>query len=146
MTNLRVDDVDLVERKIRIRAEIGKGGNVDEYVQIPDCLLADMEPLVIYPPHFYLFGVNGLPASKKVGRDTLSKRHGAILRTHQYPAGYTAYSWKNTGAVHMLKAGISILHISTMMRHKSLDYTRGYFKSLGFSDIRNEIQKQLPII
>jgi integrase len=146
MTNLKVGDVDIFERKIRIRPEFGKMGNADEYVQIPDCLLAELEPLTAYPPHYYLFGVNGLPATKKIGRDTLSRRHNAILRSHQYPRGYSTYSWKNTGAVHMLKAGISILHISNMMRHKSLDYTRGYFKSLGFSDIRQEIQKQLPQI
>ena len=144
LMHLRVGDVQISDRRIKIRAGVGKSAGRDEYVMIPDCLLDELQELCRYPAHYYLLGVNGMPALKKPSRDGMSRRHNATLRNLNYPSTYSFYSWKNTGAVHMLKQGISILHISSMMRHKSLDYTKMYFKSLGFADIREDVNRLLP--
>ncbi len=144
MRSIRIADIQVQERRIRIRAGIGKSATRDEYVPVPDFLLQELEQYMHYPAHFYLFGANGLPAIKRVSRDGMSRRHNAALRNLNYPKGFTFYSWKNTGAVQMLKNGISILHISRLMRHKSLDYTREYFKSLGFEDVKDDLNKLMP--
>lgn len=45
--------------------------------------------------------------------------------------GYTAYSWKDTGAIAMVRAGLDIVAIQKHLRHKSLATTQVYLQSLG---------------
>lgn len=144
MTSIKVGDIQIADKRIRIPAGSGKSASVDEYVLIPDFLLGELAQFKHYPSHYYLFGPNGLPAHKKSNVSSMSRRHNNALRNLHYPKQYSFYSWKNTGAVMMLKQGISILHISKLMRHKSLDYTKEYFKSLGFSDIQEDISRMMP--
>lgn len=146
MRSIRIGDLQLHEKRIRIRAGVGKSATRDEYVPIPDLLLQELEQYLHYPAHYYLFGANGIPASKPLSRDGMSRRHNSALRNKNYPNSFSFYSWKNTGAVSMLKNGISILHISRLMRHKSLDYTNEYFKSLGFDDVQNDLNRLMPVL
>lgn len=144
MSSLRISDLQLADKRIRIPAGSAKSSGGDEYVLVPEFLIQELEAFTVYPAHYYLFGPNGLPAYKKSNINSLSRRHNNALRLLHYPRPYSFYSWKNTGAVMMIKEGISILHISKLMRHRSLDYTKEYFKSLGFSDINESISHLMP--
>lgn len=146
MQHLQIKDIDIAQRRICIKSEYSKSGSNDEFAMIPDQLVADLAQYLAYPRHFYLFGLYGMPGIKFLGKATLYRRHEKLLDDFNYPDGFVFYSWKNTGAIHMLQQGISILHISKLMRHRSLDYTREYFKSLGFSDFNVDISKMMPVI
>jgi len=143
--NIKIGDINLEEKKIRISSYSGKYYK-QEYIQLPDALLADLVPYMQLPDNFYLFSPRGRPGIQCYGRDTMSKKHKRILKQLGYPKGYTFYSWKNTGAVHMLNRGMSLLDISRLMRHKSLDYTKEYFKSMGFDERRADIQQFYPVL
>jgi integrase len=146
MQHLQVKDIDLAQKRICIKAEYSKSGQDDEFVMVPDHLLGELSDLCFYPKHFYLFGHNKVPGPKYLSKATLFRRHEKLLEDFNYPKGFVFYSWKNTGAIHMLMQGISILHISKLMRHRSLDYTREYFKGLGFEDFNTDISKMMPKI
>ena len=146
MQHLQIKDIDLAQKRIRIKAEYSKSGQQDEWVMVPDQLMPDLNQYLMYPPHFYLFGHYGIPGPKFLGKATLFRRHENLLKDFNFPTGFVFYSWKNTGAIHMLQQGISILHISKLMRHRSLDYTREYFKSLGFEDFNADLSKMMPVI
>lgn len=146
MQHLQIKDIDLAQKRICIKAEYSKSGESDEYVMVPNQLMSELSDICFYPKHFYLFGHHGVPGPKHLSKQTLFRRHQKILEDYNYPKGFVFYSWKNTGAIHMLQQGISILHISKLMRHRSLDYTREYFKSLGFQDFNSDISKMMPNI
>lgn len=93
-----------------------------------------------------MFTLDCKPSPYLMSEHILYKRHAKILKELHYPKGFTLYSWKNTGAIHMLQMGINLVYISKMMRHKSFDYTREYFKSLGFEDFNMDINKLMPVI
>jgi len=146
MRHLQVMDIDIAQNRIRIKAKYSKSGKQDEFVMIPAKILADLAELKKYPPHYYLFTLSGKPGTELMSEHILYKRHAKILKELKYPKGFSLYSWKNTGAVMMLQGGVNLVYISKMMRHKSFDYTREYFKSLGFDDFNHDVNKLLPDI
>lgn len=146
LRHLQVKDIDMAQMRIRIKAMHSKSGDRDEWVMIPEALVAELGDLTRYPAHYYIFTLEGKPGHCHMGEHQLYRVHSRILKHLQYPKGFTLYSWKNTGAIHMLQNGINLVYISKMMRHKSFDYTREYFKSLGFDDIGMDVARLMPSI
>jgi integrase len=110
------------------------------YVPIPPELLPHLEFIKKLQPDTYLFTKSGEPGPVPCGRDTLSKRHAAVLLQLGYSAGFTFYSWKNTGAVKMMMQDRrSMRYISKCMGHHSLDMTDRYFESLGVDEMGEAI-------
>ena len=48
---------------------------------------------------------------------------------------YNVYSWKHSGAVDCVKAGISIKELQLQLRHHSLDQVDEYLRQLGLIDL-----------
>jgi len=139
ISQLRVNDINFDTNKVRIESAVSKTSKI-RYVNIPDVLVPHLEFLKQYPEHYFIFTVDNYPGPKRIGRDTLSKRHKAVLKFMKLPKSYTFYSWKNTGAVKMLLMdGQPMKYISKSMGHHSLDMTDIYFQNLGVEEMSKEI-------
>ena len=53
------------------------------------------------------------------------------------------YSWKHTGAVMAVKAGIHIKQLQIQLRHHSLDQVDQYLRDLGVSDL-SDLARSFP--
>lgn len=112
-------------------------------VIMPTLLSYEIEKI----PHSWLvFGEKIQPhPSKGLGRNTISNHFREMLRSMQKQKmlrsieGYSAYSWKDTGAIAMVKSGMDILAIQKHLRHRSLETTQRYLQSLGIinRDVRD---------
>lgn len=79
-----------------------------------------------------------------VGIYSLNRWHEKILKALGYSKRYSLYSWKHTGAIACVKAGISLKSLQMQMRHHSLDQLNEYLREMGVMDsldIRNNFPK-----
>ena len=123
------------------------------FITIPSVALDTLRSFEIdkVRPGYLLFGRDLQPHPKEaVGRNTISDRFREMLREMVKKGllgsmeGYTAYSWKDTGALAMVRSGMDILAIQKHLRHKSLDTTQRYLQSLGI--INQEVRDFRGII
>lgn len=139
LRQLRLADIIPETKRLQISSIIAKTKRT-RHIPIPDSLYIELMRFADLPRDYFLFGDNGRPGEQITSRDNLSKRHKAILQRLAYPAGYTFYSWKNTGAVKMLcQDKRNIRYISKCMGHHSLDMTDRYFQSLGVDEMAETI-------
>lgn len=133
LTNVRVKDVDLDSKVIRLQADYSKNRKTQP-VRLPEPICTQLVALDIYkyPEDYYLFGTAG-PSRKKAGRDHFSKRFKKTLNALNIK-GYSIYCWKDTGNRNAVLAGISIKEIQMQNRHHSLEVTDRYLQSLTVSD------------
>jgi len=145
LIHLKVEDIYFDERKIMIRSDFearGKKGHLPpgsknhktEFVAIPDEFYPELEHLKDLPPNSYVFP-SQKSIYKPIGRNTLGERHAAMLRLLGFSIEYVLYSWKHTGAVQCVKAGISLKELQIQLRHHSLDMVDKYLRQLGVADL-----------
>jgi integrase len=139
LRRLRARDIDLQ------RGLIVLGGNQTKnkeraFITIPAVALDSLRAFGLEktPGNHLVFGIGLKPHPKMpVGRNTISDRFREMLRAMVKAGllasaeGYTAYSWKDTGALAMVRAGLDIVAIQRHLRHKSLATTQRYLQSLG---------------
>lgn len=140
---LRAGDILFDERRILIRGEISKNHKT-EYVAIPSAFGPVLEPIRAMPPGALIFPAKSAP-DKPIGMNTMSTRHRAILRRLGFSKEYQLYSWKHTGAVMAVKAGIGLKELQLQLRHHSLDQVNEYLRQMGVSDMSN-LQNRFPEI
>jgi len=138
---LKIADIDFDEAKVLIRGEISKNKK-SQYVIIPQQFYKELIELKIqtYHPNFYIFGKHGIPSAEKHRKDYFSKRHTQITRSLGISNMYSLYSWKHTGAIDVIKAGINVKDLQLQLRHHSLEMVDVYLRSLGVMEaegIRN---------
>ena len=100
--------------------------------------------LETYQQGFYLVGKNGLPTSKRLPLDFWGKTHRKALDDMRFDKGgkrYSMYSWKNTGVVDSYLKGIGIKDLQAQLRHKNLETTYLYLRSLGLFDNADTFDK-----
>jgi integrase len=133
---LRVDDIALDEARILIRGAISKNRK-EQYVCIPAAFVPVLEAALIgRNPSDYVFG--GLVPHCK---DFIAKKHQTILKgLHFDTARYKLYSWKHTGAVAAVRAGVHIKELQIQLRHHSLDQVNAYLRQLGVTDLEKLAQ------
>lgn len=135
LRSLTAGHVLLEEGKVYIDASFSKNKK-SQYVVIPDSFLPELDWVKDLAPGDFLFP-SPLDRTKQIGRNTMSRRHKVMLRKLRYGSEYKLYSWKHTGAVHAVKAGIGVKELQIQLRHHSLDETDKYLRQLGVSDIMN---------
>lgn len=130
LTQIKVGDIYLSEQRILIRKEVAKGKR-QEFAVIPDAFVETLRGFIANRrPDEYL--INGRTKGKQIGLNTLSCRHQNMLKRLGIDTETKKmYSWKNTGAVHFLEAGGTVLELSRLMRHKDIKTTMGYIRDLG---------------
>jgi integrase len=134
LRQIRIENINFETKKFQIKAASAKNSKV-EYIPICDALLLHLLPYKNLQRNWFLFSVDGCPGEKMYGRDHLSNRHKKFTNWLQFEKGYTFYSWKNTGAVELIKNGTHMKVISMLMRHSSIEITDEYLKSLGIDDL-----------
>ncbi len=140
---LRVGDILWEDSKIVVRGEVSKNYKT-EYVVIPDAFLPALEHLKHRDPNEWLFP-SKRDKSKPIGYNTMYDRHRKLLKELNFGKGYTVYSWKHTGAVSCVKAGISIKELQIQLRHSSLEEVDRYLRQLGVADLR-KLRSKFPSI
>ena len=147
LRRMRVRDIDLDRGLIILGGDQTKNKEL-AFITIPSTAIPTLKGFNLsdIPSGHLLFGEGIAPHPKKAcGRNAITKRFSELL--HQMKdlglvdtiEGYTTYSWKDTGAIAMVRSGMDILAIQKHLRHKSLETTQRYLQSLGIvnRDIRD---------
>ena len=131
---LKVSDVLFDEKRVFIRGKISKNRK-NQYVAIPEAFLADLHKnLDSRNPNEYIFpGKTSIP--KPIGIGTMSHKHLEMLRQLGFDSEYKLYSWKHTGAVMAVKAGVGVKELQMQLRHHSLDQVNEYLRQMGVWDM-----------
>lgn len=139
LRKLRIGDIAIDESKIRLRPDVSKNQKL-QYVQIPLPFRAQLAAaLQGRNPAEYLFGKN-----KQIGANTMARKHQQLLASLGFDtAKFKLYSWKHTGAVMCVKAGIHIKELQLQLRHHSLEQVDAYLRQMGIADAV-ELAKKFP--
>lgn len=140
---LKVGDIHLDDRTIRIRGDISKNSKT-EYITIPTAFFPRIEHLSERNPNEYIFQ-DKRDLSKPLGMNNMSNRHRIILRDMGFSREHVLYSWKHTGAVNYMKTGGNVKELQIQLRHHSLDQVDQYLRQLGVHDIEH-LRDNFPAI
>jgi site-specific recombinase XerD len=143
LPKLQAGDILMEEREILVPGHKSKNKK-SQYVAIPDVFFKQLAFVYELGPAAYLFP-SRINAQKPIGRNTMNNRHSRFLQALNFGAGYSLYSWKHTGAVMAIKAGIGVKELQLQLRHYSLDETDKYLRQMGVRDIQN-IRHSFPDI
>lgn len=140
---LRVGDINFEQSYIEIRAEISKNRKTQK-VAIPAHFLEEIQYLKQYSNNTYVISRSGAPGDVCVAANWMNNEHSKVLNKLQIRGNYAVYSWKHTGVVACVKAGLNIRDIQNQLRHHSLDMVQEYLKGLGVlqsEDLMNRYPK-----
>jgi integrase len=144
MRHLKIYNVNFEDNLIEILGEDAKNGKTQK-VYMPEHVKKLLLPLTSYPMHYYLFSRLGNPSDTMLGPNYLNEQHREVLRLLKINGRFAIYSWKHTGAVAMVRAGINIKLIQLQLRHSSLDMTNEYLKNLGITD-NDDLKNKMPTL
>lgn len=71
------------------------------------------------------------PGQIPVSEKWICDNHRKVLNKLQIRGRYAFYSWKHTGVVKCVQAGMNIRDIQNQLRHHSLEMVMEYLKGLG---------------
>ncbi|WP_337043678.1 tyrosine-type recombinase/integrase [Emticicia sp. 17c] len=134
LIHLKVGDIDLRLRTIKVKGEVSKTNTLDVIpILKPLYDLIEENKLLNYPASFYLFGKNLTPSTDKLSANYATTEHKQVLKELEiYKERITTlYAWKHTGNIHAYLAGMDIKMIQRINRHKSLATTEIYLKKIG---------------
>lgn len=138
--NLRIGDFNFEQGFIEIRSDISKNRKSQKVV-LPYHFLQKLEYLKEYPNSFFVLSKSGKPGPVPISTKYLNDEHAKVLDALKIRGRYAFYSWKHTGVVRAVKAGINIKDLQLQLRHHSLDMVNEYLKNLGVmmsEDLRNK--------
>lgn len=144
MRLLKIENINFDNHTIEIPGTISKNKKTQK-VAIPNQLYVQLLAYRDYPYNYYLFTKAGEPGEIPVTRDHISKRHKEVLTHLKIKGRYAFYSWKHTGVVKAVKAGINIKDLQMQLRHHSLDMVNEYLKNLGVID-SEDLQHHFPTL
>ena len=75
--------------------------------------------------------------------NTLPNHYRAYMRKMGFGSEYSLYSWKHTGAIACVQAGVHVKQLQIQLRHSSLEMTDRYLRQLGVNDLE-ELENQFP--
>lgn len=139
LRKLRFSDFKLKNNLIRISGSQSKNKR-SSIVTIPDIILPILLKYKFYKenPTDLIFGKNFKPhPTIAIGKNELNRQHRVVLdrlkseKKLSNTNGISIYSWKDTGAMDLIEAGIDIIGIKDQMRHTSIETTHKYLKKLG---------------
>lgn len=141
---LQVGDVDFENMMIRVPQDKSKNRQT-EHVCIPKQLYNAMikAKLNEYAKELYLFGVNGIPGAKPLGKNNFRNRFNSFRNRLGLPTEYKLYSFKHTGGVELVNAGVDTWELQRHFRHKSIDTTERYIRK-NFAVNSDKIKNHFP--
>lgn len=129
MRLMKVGDIDLKKKTIRVRAELAKN-KTTEMVVFPAELRDHMLALNLdqYDKELYLFGKCGSPAIVPMGKNTMRNRFNLYREALKISSDKKFYSWKHSGALSAIENGATIYEVKDQLRHRSIMTTEEYLK------------------
>jgi integrase/recombinase XerD len=149
---MRVHMIDLKNGSIYLPGDITKNKK-SEMITIPKAILPYLYEVGLDRWHRndFIFGSNLQPHPiKQCGANALNLHHKKIIdRLYQEKklhtiSGISLYSWKDTGAMALIRSGIDAYEVMRQMRHSDLSTTQKYLKSL--SNINKNIRDLTEIL
>lgn len=144
LRQLRVKDIDFEHRTIRVPCTISKN-RLTEYVNMP----AQLYDVLVKSgfdklnPEWYVFSCDGQPGNKMLGKNNFRFRFDRIRNRLGISAKYKLYSFKHTGGVELVNAGIDTWELQRHFRHKSIDTTEKYIRR-NFAVASEKIKNHFP--
>lgn len=135
LTKLKVSDIDLINRTIKINSADSKNRK-QESVSIPDGLwpLVKEMDLLKYPDDYYVFAHSLKPGAVYYKNpDRITEKHKVFLKELKIAYPKTLYSWKHTGVCDYFSKLKDPYVIMRQLRHHDLSITMVYLKSLGLT-------------
>ncbi len=143
---LKVGDIDLENGCIRVPADVAKNRQAETVVMPAQLVnLFRKEGLEKAEKDWYLFSASGTPGKKKLGKNNFRNRFNALRDKLHLPPEYKLYSFKYTGGVKLVNAGIDTWELQRHMRHKSIDTTEHYIRK-NFAVKSDTIKNHFPDI
>jgi integrase len=139
---VRVGDIHFDEWKICVRALISKNKK-EQYVTIPLAFRAQIEALKDRNANEFIFYNKDVTTPLPVNQ--MQKRFREVLKKLGFGLEYQFYSWKHTGAVAAVRAGISLKELQIQLRHYSLEEVDQYIRQLGVHDLE-DLEGKFPAI
>ena len=129
MLRLKVDDVDFENGVIRVPCTVSKN-RLSESVTMPQQLikLFKDEGYAQAAPGLYLFSATGMPGVKPLGKNSFRNRFNTLRNKLGLSGDYKLYSFKHTGGVKLVNAGIDTWELQRHFRHKSVETTERYIR------------------
>jgi integrase len=134
LQNLKVKDIDLRTRTIKIYAENSKTKKAIVKPIVSPLLDLILEyRLLQNPSNFFVFGYNLSPSFEPCQQNLPTNQFNALLKDLDlYRAKETTlYGWKHTGNVNAYLAGMDIRLIQQLNGHSHLETTEIYLRKLG---------------
>ncbi|MBF03241.1 MAG: integrase [Flavobacterium sp.] len=126
LTKLKVSDVELVNNRIILRAEISKNKKT-ESVTIPRKFLSTLiKHLENAKNSDYLFGEDFKPCDTRLKPAKISSTWDKFRLDNDIDIIYQFYSLKDTGITDLLKAGLPAIKVRDQARHHDLKITEKY--------------------
>lgn len=125
--NIRIGDINLEERYIRISPENAKTHN-ERFCALSPQLIERLRPISEQqlPSSYYLFGEKYAPAKVKIAAARFRKDWDKMRTALKLPQEMQLYSLRDTGINNMLKAGIDPLTVMQHADHHDLTMTTRY--------------------
>jgi integrase len=139
---------DIMESSIRIRSEHMKTRR-GRFVAIPNHLqeLIDYYKLCSYEPDLYIFGQSNAPGAVPRGKTYFYRRNIKVLKSLNYTdKEYDLYSYKHSGVIALVMAGIDVEFIRAQCGHSNLSQTSRYLKDIGAIRGNEELVNNYPKI
>lgn len=146
MRLLQLKNINMELRTITVRNYLAKNLRT-EIVDIPSQLYSLLKSMEIekYDPALYLFGRDGMPGEKPLGKNTLRVRFNGVRDRLGLSKEIKFYSWKHSGATELKEGGANMYDIQRHLRHKSVTTTEKYWrKRLGGAG--DDIKDNFPTI
>jgi len=141
---LKISDINLDYSFIEIRAEFSKNKKTQK-VAIPDKFAKELEFIRNFPNNYYLVSKSGRPGADQLSIKWIYNAHLAFLQRLKITGRYSFYSWKHTGVVKCVQAGLNIRDIQNQLRHHSLDMVQIYLQNLGVLQ-SEDLKKKYPTL
>lgn len=143
---LKIENIDIEKGVIRVPNTISKN-RMTEYVNMPRQLVLLFRNLGIdkIDGGYYLFSSGGKPGDNKLGKNNFRYRFDKIRNKLGLSTNYKLYSFKYTGGVALVNAGIDTWELQRHFRHKSIDTTEHYIRK-NFAVKSEKLKNEFPDI
>lgn len=143
---LKVGDIDFDNGVIRVPNTISKN-KLSEVITMPQQLIRllrnegyDKEDI-----NHYLFSASGKPGERCLGKNSFRNRFNILRNKLDLSTEYKLYSFKHTGGVKLVNAGIDTWELQRHFRHKSIETTERYIRK-NFAVKSDKLKNEFPDI
>ena len=143
---LKVGDLDFAGDTIRVPKDVSKHRE-GETVVMPTQLVRQLkeEGYANAERGLYLFSASGRPGDRPLGKNYFRCHFNLLRDKLGLSPDYKLYSFKYTGGVALVNAGIDTWELQRHFRHKSIDTTEHYIRK-NFAVKSDKIKNHFPDI